>query len=285
MHQRLNRDQLGGKLKNLPAKLDSLLQRGITDVVLDNTYATIESRAGVIEVCRKHKIDCECVWLDTSIEDAQVNACTRMIQKYGSIFDPKAIDGNDPNIFPIAALYSYRKRFEKPTMAEGFITVDRVKFVRKRPTKYKNKAIILDYDGTLRTSNGPNPWPENITEVNILPKRITKLSEYVAEGYHLLGASNQSAIAKGTLDAKTAKACFERTNMLLGFNIDYMFCPHKVPPITCYCRKPGPAMGVHFIEKYRLDPAQCIMVGDQRSDETFANRCGFQYQDQAEFFS
>lgn len=262
------------------------MEGGCQDVVLDNTYADVESRAGIIKVCEKHGVDCECVWLDTSIEDAQVNACTRMIHTYGHVLSPDEIKKEkDPNAFPIAALYSYRKRFQKPTMAEGFISVDRVKFERQLRPKYTNKALFLDYDGTLRESTGPNPWPEHLDHVQILPNRVDKLSEYVAQGYHLLGVSNQSAIAKGTLGVNTAADCFLRTNNLLGFAIDYMFCPHKVPPISCYCRKPGPALGVHFIEKYRLDPAQCIMVGDQKSDATFAKRCGFQYQDQAEFFA
>jgi histidinol phosphatase-like enzyme len=57
-----------------------------------------------------------------------------------------------------------------------------------------------------------------------------------------------------------------------------------VPPITCYCRKPAPGMGAYFIEKYKLNPAKCIMVGDMGSDKTFAARCGFQYADASEFF-
>ena len=84
---------------------------------------------------------------------------------------------------------------------------------------------------------------------------------------------------------KKASYGFQKKNELLEVGIDYMFCCHKVPPISCYCRKPGPAMGVHFIEKYQLDPAQCIMVGDQTSDQTFAKRCGFQFEWAKDFFA
>jgi HAD superfamily hydrolase (TIGR01662 family) len=261
------------------------LEQGHTDIVLDNTYATIESRAATIAACKDHGIDCECVWLDTSIEDAQVNACQRMIGKYGCVLPPEDYKTvKDPNAFPIAALYSYRKRFEKPTKAEGFSAVDRVKFVRERTAEYKHKALLLDYDGTLRESNGPNPWPEDPDHVEIKPGCKEKLQEYIDQGYHMLGVSNQSAIAKGTLSVEVAEACFQRTNDLLGIDIEFMYCPHRVPPISCYCRKPGPGMGVEFIEKYKLNPAECIMVGDKKSDETFAKRCGFQYQDQGAFF-
>jgi phosphoglycolate phosphatase-like HAD superfamily hydrolase len=45
-----------------------------------------------------------------------------------------------------------------------------------------------------------------------------------------------------------------------------------------------PGFGALLIVKYNLNPADCIMVGDYKTDETFAKRCGFQYVDQAEFF-
>ena len=261
------------------------MEQGHTNIVLDNTYADVESRAGVIATCKQHGVDCECVWLDTSIEDAQVNACQRMIGKYGCVLPPADYKRvNDPNAFPIAALYSYRKRFKKPTTAEGFSIVDKVKFVRERSSEYKNKALLLDYDGTLRESTGPNPWPEDPDHVKVMSGRKEKLQEYIDQGYLMLGVSNQSAIAKGTLSIEVAEACFQRTNELLGIDIEFMFCPHKVPPISCYCRKPGVGIGVEFIEKHKLDPAQCIMVGDMTSDKTFAKRCGFQFVHANDFF-
>ena len=45
-----------------------------------------------------------------------------------------------------------------------------------------------------------------------------------------------------------------------------------------------PGLGVEFIEVYKLDPKQCIVVGDQTSDKTFARRCGFNYIDANTFF-
>lgn len=114
--------------------------------------------------------------------------------------------------------------------------------------------------------------------------RKEKLDEYVKKGYTLLGVSNQSAIGKGSLTKQAAIACFEKTNELLGHKIDYVFCPHNSFPIACYCRKPMPGNGVVLIEKYKLSAKDCIFVGDQTSDKTFAARCGFKYQSEGEFF-
>ena len=43
-------------------------------------------------------------------------------------------------------------------------------------------------------------------------------------------------------------------------------------------------MGVVFLERYRLDPSKVIVVGDMQTDQTFAERCGFQYEDADKFF-
>jgi len=233
--------------------------------------------------------------LTTSFEDAQLNACLRIIQHTGKLLQPEdfkvAPYKGDPNLFPPAALFAARKRFQEPTKAEGFSAVETREFVRMWPDDHTNRAIFLDYDDTVRRSTGAKVWPEDPSEVEILPGRKEKLRQCRRDGYILLGASNQSAcaksVAKGGITLETASACFERTNHLLGFarDLDYMFCPHRIPPVTCYCRKPSSGMGAYFILKYKLDPAQCIMVGDQTSDRTFATRCGFQYQDAEEFFS
>ncbi|MFW9971692.1 MAG: HAD-IIIA family hydrolase [Candidatus Odinarchaeota archaeon] len=111
------------------------------------------------------------------------------------------------------------------------------------------------------------------------------MRKYQAEGYFILGVSNQSFIAKGTITEEDAIQCFENTHEMLGVDIDYQFCPHPAYPQVCYCRKPMPGMGVVFIEKYKLDPFQCIMVGDMKTDNTFADRCGFQFVKPKNFFT
>jgi len=105
-----------------------------------------------------------------------------------------------------------------------------------------------------------------------------------AEGFILLGVSNQSGVAKGTIIAKMAEACFDETNRQLGLDIEYVYCPHRAGPPQCYCRKPMPGWGVHFIEKYKLNPAECVFVGDMTTDKTFAGRAGFQFAWASAFF-
>lgn len=284
-YHRINRDELGGKLKDLHFIADKAIKEGKGKLVLDNTYRNVESRRDIIEIAKKHNVPIRCIHLNTSFEDAQFNACKRMIQDTGNLLMPKDLaETKNPNHFPPVALFSYRKDFEKPTMAEGFSSVETIKFVRQYDPTYTNKALILDYDDTLRTSIGTHDYPLKPDDVKILPGRKQKIQEYRDKGYIILGVSNQSGVAKNILSYNDAVACFEKTNELLGQEIDYYFCPHNVPPINCFCRKPHSGIGVLLIEKYKLDPRQCIMVGDQTTDKTFAERCGFHFQWVDKFF-
>lgn len=284
----LNRDKEGGKVLDLLPKMEQLLQQEI-DVILDNTFPTIESRAPFIEVAQKNKAEISCEVMKTTIEEAQINALFRMHDRYKKIFftanDIKESGVNDPNMFPPAALFKYRKEFQKPKKDEGFLNVSQVPFVR-RSRGYTNKAILLDYDGTLREvkKGGAYKFPTSVAEVEIKPGRKEVLDRYTSDGYTLLGVSNQSGIGKKMLTEEAAIECFDYTNKQIGISVDYYYCPHIIPPAVCYCRKPQAGLGVMLIEKYKLDPSQCIMVGDSTSDKTFAKRLGFQYQDQSLFF-
>lgn len=281
---RINRDSMGGTLDGQAEHAKQHLAAGM-NVVLDNTYPTIDSRRSIITAAKLTRSSIRCVWLNTSFEDAQLNACLRMVEQRGVLVQPEEFKKiKDPNCFPPAALFNYRKIFEEPTIAEGFESIEIRGFKRQWPDTHTKKAILLDYDGTLRISTGSEEWPTRPSEVKVLDGRKEKLDECVKQGYLLLGVSNQSAIAKG-LDRQSVIECFDKTNKLLGHDIEYQFCPHRIPPVSCYCRKPHPGMGAYFILKHKLDPAECIMVGDQTTDETFASRCGFQYMDAAKFFA
>lgn len=280
----ISRDILGGTLENVNKILFNDIKL-FDKIILDNTYMTKESRKEVISIGKQNSFKVTCIHLNTSVEDAQFNAVTRMIKTQGKLLNTDEYKSvKDPHIFPPAALFKANKIFEAPDENEGFDEIKIIKF-KRNSNGYTNKALLLDYDGTLRiTINGNDKYPTHKDQIQILPNRVEKLKEYQDKGYILLGVSNQSGVSKGILTYDEAKKCFDHTNKLLGLDIDVSFCPHSVPPIVCYCRKPGVGLGVEFIEKYKLDPLQCIMVGDLTSDKTFATRCGFKFIHTDKFF-
>lgn len=287
-HRRLNRDLEGGDLDGLLPRVAEALDQG-HDVVLDNTYPTPASRRPVIELARAKGAAARCVWVDAAIEDAQRNAVARMVRTHGKLLSPKeirAVSRRDPGTFPPAVVFAYRKQFVAPEAAEGFTEVRRVRFSREPyDATYANRALLLDFDGTLRRTRSGEKYPRSPDDVELLPGRAALLRAWRDAGYRLLGVSNQGDVARGRLTEADARACFDRTVQLLGVDIEVAFCPHAPAPITCWCRKPMPGIGVDFIERYKLDPSQTIMVGDRTTDETFAKRCGVRYEDAEGFFA
>jgi HAD superfamily hydrolase (TIGR01662 family) len=281
----LNRDTEGGTIVALLPKMESLLKNG-KDVVLDNLFVNVEVRKPFIEMAKRHNADISCQLMGTSIEDAQFNVVQRAIGLIGKFPTPEAIKAaKHTNIFPPLVLFKYKKEFEKPTVEEGFSKVETIKFVRKDDPTLTQKALIVDYDGTLRECiNGNDKYPVIESQIELKAGRKAVLDAYKKKGYLLLGISNQSGVAKGELTYEKAEQLFEHTNKLLGVDIEYRFCSHQSAPISCYCRKPMPGIGVEFILKHKLNRKETIFVGDMTTDKTFASRAGFQYIDQAEFF-
>lgn len=283
----LNRDKVGGSTIGLLQPMVEALKTG-KSVVLDNTFAIAEIRKPFIEAATKLDVPIRCVWLNTSIEDAQINALHRMWDRYGLVFynaaqmkaHPQA--KKDPNIFPIQALFKYRKEFEPPTVAEGFSVVGLTSFVRK-PYPGTKKAIILDYDGTLRRCRSGAHYPTDPDDIEILPGRREKILKLRSEGWLILGISNQSGVGKGEMTEAQAVACFNRTNELLGTDIPYAYSTTNPPAIT-YCRKPQSGIGVMFIRAYNLSPREVTMVGDLGTDKSFAERLGFKFAYAEKFF-
>jgi len=287
-HHRVNRDTLGGKIEGLVPYIEKKIAEGHTNFVLDNTHATASSRKMFIDLAKKHKFRVACHWIKTTAEDSQFNACLRMVRKYGKVLDTPEIKkvqkAGDPNTFPVNVIFSFRNSFEVPFLKEGFDELVEINYVRELADAYKNKALILDYDGTLRETKSGNNYPLKEDDIVILPNREQVLARFKEKGYVLAGVSNQSGIHKGLLTADQAKNCFEHTNRLLKQQIDFRFCPHASGPISCWCRKPMTGLGVEFIEKYKLNPTDCIFVGDLGTDKSFAHRCGFKYYDSSDFF-
>jgi HAD superfamily hydrolase (TIGR01662 family) len=281
----LNRDTEGGTIAQLLPKMEALLNDN-KSVILDNLFPTIESRKPFVDLAKSRGVDISCTVMSTTIEEATFNFVQRAIGILGEFPTPEAIKkAKHTNVFPPLVMFKYKKDFQKPTTAEGFKSVETFKFSRNDDPSFTNKAVILDYDGTLRECIGGNgKYPTAKEQIEIKENRKAILDRYKSNGYLLLGMSNQSGVHKGDLTNEVAHELFQHTNKLLDVEIEYNFCPHQSAPISCYCRKPMQGKAVEMILKHKLKRQDCIMVGDFTSDKTFATRAGFQYVDQAEFF-
>jgi HAD superfamily hydrolase (TIGR01662 family) len=252
-------------------------------VIIDAAHLTRESRQPIIEAAAKIGATVKAIVIETSIEDCQIRALRRMWERYGEIYMTGA-GPRDPNVFPPAALFSARKRYEAPSLEEGFAEIKTVTGppIRWDRRRYRNKAVFLDIDGTVRkTDHLPNKYPTKPDEVELLPGIKDAIDRWHKNGYAIIGISNQSGISKGTLTQSATEACFQRTRELLGYSeaqFPILYCPHKAAPISCYCRKPQVGNAILACERWKINPGKSLMVGDMKTDETMAMRAGIAFK-------
>lgn len=284
---RLNRDETGGMLRDLVPALDRALASGTSRIVLDNTYVSRASRAAVLQAAAERGVPVRCIWLSTSIADAQINAASRIVERYGRLLDAGEIAVHrkrDTAAFLPTTQFRYQRELEPPEASEGFARVDVVPFERRMDTTCVNRAVIIWCDGILVRSRSGARVPADVDDVIVDPDRAAPLSRYAELGFRILALSWQPGIAERTRTAADAEAVFARMNELLGLGIEVGYCPHAAGPPKCWCRKPLPGLAVALIHRHRLDPTACIYVGEGSQDEGFARRLGFQYRQARDCF-
>jgi aryl-alcohol dehydrogenase-like predicted oxidoreductase/predicted kinase/histidinol phosphatase-like enzyme len=285
-YQRLNRDDAGGSLAGLLPVLDRSIASGVSRLVVDNTYVSRKARASVIQAAHARGLPVRCVWLSTSIEDAQVNAVQRMLSRYGRLLTPeemRTVTKRDVSAFGPAVQFRYQRDLEPPHHEEGFARIDVVSFNRVRDPAYSNRAIIVWCDGVLMRSRFGRRAPLAEDDIEVVEDRAEQLRRFQSDGWKLLGMSWQPEIADQTITPQQADAVFARMRGLTGLAIEVEYCPHGAGPVACWCRKPLPGLGVVFIERHKLDAPVCIYIGSGVQDPGFSRRLGFQYHDAATF--
>jgi aryl-alcohol dehydrogenase-like predicted oxidoreductase/predicted kinase len=260
-YQRLNRDDAGGSLTGLIPDLQRALANENARIVLDNTYITRKSRAAVIRAAADLDVPVRCKWLTTSVDDAQVNAVTRLLKKYGRLPDETelaALRQRDVNAFPPTVLFRYQRELEPPDTSEGFSAIERVSFARRVPADHVNAATIV--------------WCDD-------PASLVSLAPVLCadrdRGRKLFVLSWQPAIGEGKRSVAEAEEMFEAAAARIGLAIEFACCPHGAGPPRCWCRKPLPGLGVELIHRHHLDPSQCLYIGDGPQDPGFARKLGF----------
>jgi aryl-alcohol dehydrogenase-like predicted oxidoreductase/histidinol phosphatase-like enzyme/predicted kinase len=286
-YHRLNRDDAGGSLRALLPALERARGEGTTRFVLDNTYLSRKSRAPVIDAARRLGLAARCVHLATPLEEAQINAVTRLIARHGRLLAGDELDRaarSEAGVFAPGTQFRMQRELEPPTREEGFASVETVPFERRLPPDHVNRALFVWCDGILMRSRAGARTPVSADDVEIVDGRGDVLRRYRDDGWAVIALSWQPAIAEGAQTPDGADAVLARLRDRLGVEMDTLYCPHGAGPPVCWCRKPLPGLAVLAIERHRLDPGRCVFVGDGPQDPGFARRLGFEYRAASAFF-
>jgi diketogulonate reductase-like aldo/keto reductase/predicted kinase len=260
---RLNRDERGGTLAELARELGRELAAGTKRIVLDNTYGSRASRALVIRAARKHGARVTCRVLVTSIEQAQNNAVSRILDEHGRLLEPAEMQAAKA-IGP-GAQFRYRKSYEPPRVDEGFASVKEVLFERRSRGGSK-RALIVEMDSIVWRAR-----PTSADGVQLVDGVREQLARWHEAGWLLAGTTWQ-----------TSPDADARLRELLGLPIEILRCTHPAGPPVCWCRKPMPGLALAFARANDVDLAASVHAGHGPADKGFALRAGIDYFDLAD---
>ncbi len=139
----------------------------------------------------------------------------------------------------------------------------------------KRRAIFLDRDGVLNDAivKAGKPYPPaSLAELNVAADVLPALQALKAQGFLLLGATNQPDVARG----KTERSLVEAINTALMQRLpldEIRVCYHDDRD-QCPCRKPLPGLLMEAAEAYQVDLAASFMIGDRWKDITAGKAAG-----------
>lgn len=142
-------------------------------------------------------------------------------------------------------------------------------------------ALFLDRDGVLNHDHG---YVGTRARFDWIPGALEAIRMATDAGWQVFVVTNQSGIARGLYTEDDAAALLDwiadEARRQGGTIDDTRFCPyHPAATVAAYrrasdWRKPAPGMILNLIADWRLDPARCVLVGDQSTDMEAAAAAG-----------
>ncbi|MCG8684886.1 MAG: D-glycero-beta-D-manno-heptose 1,7-bisphosphate 7-phosphatase [Desulfobacterales bacterium] len=128
-------------------------------------------------------------------------------------------------------------------------------------------TIFLDRDGVI---NQDSPaYIKSPDEFHFIPNSPEAIALLTSHGFEVILITNQSAVGRKMITRATLDAIFDKLTAGVeqagGRIKDIFFCPHT-PDAGCDCRKPLPGLIHKAVDRYGIDPAASLMVGDSAKD-------------------
>ena len=172
------------------------------------------------------------------------------------------------------------------TVGDGYfrdigIPEDFARAQQEIPRVLHRRALFFDRDGVINVDHG---WVGTRDRFEWMPGTLEAIRAATDAGWHVFVVTNQSGVARGHYDeaaVATLHAWMTDEARRAGGTIDDIrYCPfHEDAAVPAYrrasdWRKPAPGMLLDLIRAWELDPARCVLVGDQESDMAAAKSAG-----------
>lgn len=254
-YRRLNRDEQGGRLRELADVLDDELASGRRRVVLDNTYINRAARSHVIDVANRHGVAVRCIWLDTPLAQAQVNLVQRLLELFGSLPSAQELQTlarREPGVMRPTSQMRLVRDLEPPSLDEGFAAVERVAFVRT-PSLGDTAGVVVAAAAIKRTG-----WKRALDPgQRDLPHLVF---DWVPGG------------AADVMDAAVAQLA-----AAVDGPVQSALCTHDAGPPQCWCRPPLPGLPLAFARTHAIDLTRSRVIGVGPAHRTLATTLGAEY--------
>lgn len=146
---------------------------------------------------------------------------------------------------------------------------------------HRRRALFLDRDGVVNVDHGHVGSRERF---EWMPGALDTIRLATALGWHVFVVTNQSGVARGFYAEAAVRDLLEwmadEARRHGGTIDDTRHCPFhpdaKVPAFRALSdwRKPAPGMLRDLIRAWELDPAHCVLIGDQPTDVDAAAAAG-----------
>lgn len=162
---------------------------------------------------------------------------------------------------------------------------DKLKYLRKNLSLFKQKTIFLDRDGVINEDVG---YVTNYKRFFFLPGVKQAIKYLNDKKYLVIIISNQAAVGKSLInESDLTKIHMKMKKELYDYNgsviNDIFYSPYyKYSKIKEYRlnkndRKPFSGMLIKAINKWNVDIKNSIFIGDQLTDKLASNKCEIKF--------
>lgn len=161
------------------------------------------------------------------------------------------------------------------------IPADLARAQTELPARLHRRALFLDRDGVINVDHG---YVGSVARFQFMDGALAAIARATQAGWHVFVVTNQSGVARGYYDEAAVQALHRwlrsQVQAASGTIDDVRYCPHHEDAVIetyrkpCAWRKPAPGMLLDLLSRWEVEPAACVMIGDQPTDMAAAAAAG-----------